>query len=172
MLYLAMASMIMLFAALTSALLVSKGKGDWQLFTIPAIFWVNSAIILFSSVTMHFAVKSYRELKKKAYMNWLLATTLLGMVFLTGQLMGWQQLTAGGIRLSGNVSGSYVYVISGLHAAHVLGGVVMLLLTLLRSRRQLINPDRLGGLKLLATYWHFVDVLWIYLMLFLYFNVS
>ncbi|MCS6917042.1 MAG: heme-copper oxidase subunit III [Chitinophagales bacterium] len=172
MLYLAIASMIMLFAALTSALLVSKGKGDWQLFTLPPIFWVNTLVILLSSGSMYLAVRSYRALQYKPYLNWLLATTLLGSAFLIGQLLGWQQLTAGGIRLSGNVSGSYLYVISGAHAVHVAGGVVMLLISLLRSWRRPLNPARLGGLQLLATYWHFVDLLWLYLMMFLYFNVS
>ncbi|MCS6991894.1 MAG: cytochrome c oxidase subunit 3 [Chitinophagales bacterium] len=172
MLWLAIASIIMLFAALTSALLVSKGKGNWQLFTIPAIFWVNTAVILLSSGTMVFAVRAYKSLEKKPYLNWLLATTILGIAFLIGQVLGWQQLTAGGIRLSGNVSGSYLYVISGVHAAHVVGGVVMLVISLVRSWRQAIRVERLAGLQLLATYWHFVDLLWLYLIVFLYLSVS
>jgi cytochrome c oxidase subunit 3 len=170
--WLAIASMIMLFAALTSAYIIRKAQGDWQQFRLPTIFWFNTAIILFSSFTMHRAVQSFKRYEDKAYRLWIIFTFLLGTAFLVGQYVGWLQLDAGGIHLTGNPSGSFVYVISGIHAAHILAGVIILFIAVLRAFFTKFNPNRLVKVQVMSMYWHFVDVLWIYLFIFFQINLA
>lgn len=169
--WLGMASMIMLFAALTSAYIVRKAQGDWLEFRLPTIFWLNTFLIVLSSVTMHRATTAFKKYNQNAYRLWLFATFILGAAFLAGQYMGWLQLDRGGIHLKGNPSGSFVYVISGVHAAHILGGVIILLISLLRAFFVKFNPNRLVRVQIMATYWHFVDVLWVYLFIFFQINL-
>jgi cytochrome c oxidase subunit III len=170
--WLAMASIIMLFAALTSAYIVRKAQGNWLEFRLPTIFWFNTLIILLSSVTMQRAVNAFKKYNQNAYRLWLTITFFLGTAFLIGQYIGWLQLDRGGIHLNGNPSGSFVYVISGVHAAHILGGVIILLLSVLRAFFMRFNPNRLVNVQIMATYWHFVDVLWIYLFIFFQINLA
>lgn len=170
--WLAMASMFMLFAAFTSALIVRRAQGNWQAFQLPTIFWVNTLIILCSSFTIARAVLSFKKYNVTGYRIWLVATFILGTAFLIGQWMGWEQLAAGGIHLDGNPSGSFLYVISGTHAAHILGGVIALFVITLRAFFVRFNPNRLSSIQIMATYWHFVDVLWIYLFILFKFYLS
>ena len=171
-LWLAMASIIMLFAAFTSAYIVRKAQGNWIEFRLPLIFWVNTLIIILSSITMMRAVTSFKKYNQNAYRIWLFITFILGTTFLIGQYIGWLQLDRGGIHLNGNPSGSFVYVISGVHAAHILGGVIILFISLLRAFFIRFNPNRLVNVQIMATYWHFVDVLWIYLFIFFQINLA
>jgi cytochrome c oxidase subunit III len=168
--WLGMASIIMLFAALTSAYIVRKGQGDWLVFRLPTIFWLNTIIIMLSSVTMYQATIAFKKYKQNSYRLWLLTTFLLGTAFLIGQYIGWLQLDRGGIHLNGNPSGSFVYVISGVHAVHILGGVIILFISLLRAFFMKFNPNRLVNVQIMGMYWHFVDVLWIYLFVFFQIN--
>lgn len=171
MMWLGIAGMVMLFAALTSAYLVRKGQGNWQAFHIPLIFWVNTGAIILSSVTMQISVKAFSKYDVQKYRRALLATLGLGTFFLIGQVVGWQQLDRGGIHLTGNPSGSYLYVISGVHAAHIAAGVLILFFAVLKSFFRPFNPNRLINLQITATYWHFVDILWIYLFIFFQINL-
>ena len=118
------------------------------------------------------AVNAFKKYNQNAYRIWLFITFILGSTFLIGQYMGWQQLDRGGIHLNGNPSGSFVYVISGAHAAHILGGVIILFISLLRALFMRFNPNRLVNVQIMATYWHFVDVLWIYLFIFFQINLG
>ncbi len=172
MLWLAIGGMIMFFAALTSALLARQSQGDWQLFYLPPIFWINTAVLLLSSFTMHRSVQLFREQNASAFRPWISATAVLGLLFLLGQVIGWALLTKGGIVLRGNASGAYLYVISGAHAAHVAGGVLILLVTAVRTYFRTPRWHRLVYLQLTATYWHFVDILWLYLVVFFQFTLS
>lgn len=170
-LWLGIASIIMLFAALTSAYIVRKAQGNWTEFRMPVIFWINTLIIILSSFTMKRAVKYFRELKESAYKIALTITFLLGVCFLIGQYMGWLALENIGIYINGNPSGSFVYVISGVHAAHIVGGLLIMLFSLIRALVKPFNPNRLVNVQMMATYWHFVDVLWIYLFIFFQVNL-
>ena len=169
--WLAIASIIMLFAAFTSAVLVREAQGDWLRFHIPFIFWVNTAIIILSSVTMHWAVKSFRKYRLRQYRLAITSTFLLGCLFLVGQYIGWVQLAEGGIKLAGNPSGSFLRVTTYTHAAHIAGGLIIMLIGVFRAFFRPYNPNRLVYVEIIATYWHFVDILWIYLFVFFQINL-
>lgn len=166
-LFLACASMVMLFAAFTSAYVVRKAAGNWLEFRLPDIFLVSTVIILASSATAHLANRSYRAEQVAAFRRWTLFTVVLGLLFVVTQYLGWQRLVEIGVPLNGNPSGSFVYVISGFHAAHVLGGIVAWLLILRTALRPFrVSAQRRLHLELTSIYWHFVDALWVYLLLF------
>ena len=175
-LWLGIACIIMSFAGFTSAYIVRKGAGNWVEFTLPVYFLVSAVIMVISSLTIQWAVLSFKNDKLKNYRWALGATVLLGSAFLFSQFMGWQKLQANGIELSGNPSGSFVYVISYLHFAHVTGGLLFVFIALIKSLFVFNNPanfliyrtdsNKSIRIGMLATYWHFVDILWLYLLIF------
>jgi cytochrome c oxidase subunit 3 len=164
----------MMFAGWTSAFLVRKAQGNWLLFPMPWSFWISTIVILTSSVTMHLTLRSFTQRKMKLYKAMLASTTFLGVAFMLLQLYGFYQLGQSGITLASNgdgVSGSFIYVISSVHILHMLGGVIALVVMYLVvnfSKKTKIYSST--GLEILSTYWHFVDVLWIYLFLFFLLN--
>lgn len=172
-LWLFLVTVIMVFASLTSYFIVRKSDGNWLDFHLPQYFWVNTAIILTSSLTMHLA---YLSAKKDKFQNLKLAmliTTLLGIAFLVGQYLSWKELYHGGIVFAGsqsNVSGSLVYVLSGLHGLHLIGGVIFLIVVSVSSFNYEIHSKNLVRIEMCATYWHFLDLLWVYLFVFLLLN--
>ena len=168
-LLLACASMVMMFAGLTSAYLVRQAAGNWLEFELPLIFSVNTGVILLSSLFLHTAYNGYRNGKEGQYRWFLVLAVLLGFAFLVLQYQGWLELQKIGIELSTNPSGSFVYAISGIHAAHVLGGVAALVLALLHafSLPYKLTAQRKLRFELTLIYWHFVDLLWVYLFVFL-----
>ncbi|MCO6484605.1 MAG: cytochrome c oxidase subunit 3 [Saprospiraceae bacterium] len=167
-LLLAIASMVMMFAAFTSAYVVRKSAGNWLEFRLPDLFFVSTVFLVVSSLTAEAARKAFARRQTMALKGWLLATLGLGLVFIGLQYMGWLALVEIGIPLNGNPSGSFVYVISGFHAMHVLGGLAAWMLTLNGTMRgRGFTPRRKLYLDLSATYWHFVDALWVYLLIFL-----
>lgn len=182
-LWLGIASMTMMFAGFTSAYIVKKADtSDWANFPIPSIFFISTVLILLSSLTMHLSRRSFNKDDVIGYRKYLLLTLILGTGFLVSQIIGWRQLVDEGILLQTQVSGAFFYVISGTHALHVLGGIVILLISLFRINRKIkdpvydltmaVSPIRKFRVDLVNTYWHFVDVLWIYLFLFLLYNHS
>jgi cytochrome c oxidase subunit 3 len=181
MMWLAMGSIAMYFIALTSALIVKKGEAIyWQDFRFPDVFWLSTVLVLFCSALMHLTVKSYSEARFKRFRVLLGSTLLMGLLFLGAQLLGWKVLTDGGMGFTSNVSGSFIYVISGVHGLHIVGGLLVMFIMwikAIRSRkdpifelRNIINPKRKHNLELLASYWHFVDLLWVYLFIFFKFT--
>lgn len=166
-LLLACASMIMLFAALTSAYIVRKAAGNWLEFRLPDMFAYSTAVLLLSSLTAAFALRSFNRqdvLKLRLFAS---ASLLLGVIFLFMQYLGWQSLLEIGVALDGNPSGSFIYVISGIHAAHVLGGLAAWFLSLRIAFRPFrFTERRKHQLEMVNIYWHFVDVLWVYLFIF------
>lgn len=178
-LWLALASIVMMFAGLTSAYIVRRAAGNWVDFKLPDLFQASTIVILLSSLTMAGAVRAFRNEKRQLYSLMLGLTLLLGSLFTFLQYKGWQELMGYGILLEGNPSGSFLYIISGVHAAHIIGGLVFLVIFFFKSlyKRDIIqklmeetNPDNSLSIELMATYWHFVDVLWIYLFVFLLYN--
>ncbi len=165
--YAACASIVMIFAGLSSAYLVKRNQGNWITYDIPAIFYYSTAVIVLSSVTLLLSRRAFINREMKQYKMWLLFTVVLGSAFVLLQYIGFKQLWASGITVTRNVSFSFLYVIVGVHALHVLGGVIALLVMYLKSysrKRKNYNPIYID---LMNTYWHFVDFLWIYLLIFL-----
>ena len=167
-LYLAMASIIMMFMALTSAYVVRKAAGNWLEFRLPTIFFVNTVVLLASSLTAHLSYRSLLKEAASAYRSYTILTFVLGVVFLVLQVIGWQQLFQIGVPLDGNPSGSFIYVISGIHGAHVIGGLVALFIALWQAFKPFALTDRRKRhAEMVNVYWHFVDILWLYLIIFL-----
>ncbi len=163
-------SIIMLFAAFTSAYLVRKAEGNWLEFKLPSLFWYSSVVLLASSATMHYAYSAAKKDQFGALKTSILFTFVLGLIFLVLQFYGWIQLVEMNVYFVGNPSGSFVYVLSGLHGLHLLSGLVVLLFALVAAFQFKINAKALTQIKICATYWHFLDLLWLYLFLFLVFN--
>ncbi|MCS7073986.1 MAG: cytochrome c oxidase subunit 3 [Bacteroidia bacterium] len=163
-------STTMLFAGLTSAYLVRQGAGNWLEFSMPTVFWLNTVIILLSSGSMWYAMQAAKKDDYPKLLAGLWITTLLAIVFVAGQWIGWQKLTKMNVFLVGNPSGSFFYVITGLHAFHLVAGIITLVFQLVRAARYKITSKNLLGLELCSMYWHYLDLLWIYLFVFLLVN--
>lgn len=171
-LYIAIGSMVMLFAGITSGYIVSKSGGTWLYFDLPVPFWFSTGIILLSSFTMKMAVNAAKSGNANSTTGYLLFTSLLGLVFAILQFWGWSDMVSQKIFFAGkssNAAGSYMYVITGLHLAHLAGGLIALLVSYNRSQRGKYTVQNHSGLLLTSTYWHFLDILWVYLFLFLLF---
>ena len=165
-LWVACASMMMLFAAFTSAYVVRQAAGNWLEFQLPSLFFYSTAVILLSSLTLHGSYYSFKQGNANLYRLLLIVSLLLGLGFVVMQYMGWNQLNAIGVPLDGNPAGSFVYVISGVHAAHVLGGIAAIALALMHAYvlPYKLTKRRKLRFELTLTYWHFVDFLWVYLL--------
>ncbi len=161
-------SVTMLFAAFTSAYLVRRAGSDWAPLQIPSVLWVSTAVLLASSVTMELARRYFQDWKPLASRKWMAATFVLGVSFICGQLLAWQQLADQGIFLQSHPHSSFFYVFTAVHAVHVLGGIAALLYVLVQSWRYKLAPGISSAPALCATYWHFVDAVWIYLFVVLF----
>lgn len=168
-LWIGMASITMMFAALTSSYLVRKPAGNWYEFKLPNEFFISTILILLSSYTIEWAYRNFKKAELQAYRLGILLTWLLGIGFLISQVLAWQALAAKGITVDLNVSGSFLYAMSGIHALHVFGGIGALTVSLLTALfvSGEITDWRVLKLDLVRQYWHFVDIVWIYLLLFL-----
>lgn len=171
-LWVAMASILMMFAGFTSAYIVKRADSNWLEFKLPPIFWVSTVAILLSSLTLHLAGKSFRARQMAKYKVLITATVVLGLLFTILQWLGFQYLQDHGVKLIGNNSnpaGSFLGVITGVHILHVLGGVIVLLIIFFKAyNRKTISYSNIQ-LDVATTYWHFVDAIWIYL--FIFFNI-
>lgn len=164
----ACASILMMFAAFTSAYIVRQAAGNWLEFRLPDIFYINTLVILLSSATLHGSYLAFKRGKTQAYRVLLGITLFLGLAFLALQYQGWLALTAIGVELTTNPSGSFVYVISGVHAAHILGGIAALVVAIIHATAlpHKVTPARKLRFEMTLIYWHFVDFLWVYLLVF------
>lgn len=168
-LWVAMGSIVMMFAGLTSAYIVRSNQANWLQFDLPVIFWYSTAVILASSITMQVSVRSFKAREMKSYRRFISITALLGVVFALLQILGFRYLHNHGIPLIGsgsNPSASFLGVIAGIHALHVLGGVIALLVVFIRAHSTRIRTYSPVTVEIVSTYWHFVDILWIYLFIF------
>jgi cytochrome c oxidase subunit III len=164
----ALGAITMSFAALTSALVVRQGTGvDWQHITLPRIVYFNALILMASSVTLEFArrrVAAYArgvESQIAAPMRWLLITLSLGLFFLAGQYVAWLHLRSQGLYLATNPNSSFFYVFTGVHAVHVLGGLAGLVYAINKLKRSVLRQSTFAAV---SQYWHFMDILWLYLL--------
>lgn len=163
-----LATLSMLFAGFTSAYLVRRTVSDWQPIAMPPVLWLNTAMLFSSSITLEAARGSMRRRRTAALNGWLLATAVLGMAFLVGQLFAWRQLAAQGIYVPTNPHSSFFYMLTGVHGLHLLGGILALLYALGRAWRSRLASAEPHALDLCATYWHFVDGVWLYLFLLMF----
>ncbi len=181
MMWIAMGSMAMAFAGLTSGYMVRQAQGNWRYYSLPAMFWYSTVAIVISSITMHLGVKAFKNREMSKFKMLMTTTLALGIVFGLLQYGGFYQLyhqlqqvringevlnQATTVRVNGNPSESFLYVIAGLHLLHLAGGLVGLLIVFLRTFSKRVKVYNATGLEITATYWHFVDILWVYLFVF------
>lgn len=160
-------TIIMLFASQTSAYLVRRAEGNWTEFDIPVIFWYSTGVLIVSSIFMHLA---YLAAKRDEFSKLKIFITLAfssGVIFLVMQYLGWQDLQLSGVYLKGNPSGSFYYIFTGLHGAHLITGLAVLFFAFIAAMRMGIHAKNLVQIEVCATYWHFLDILWVYLFVFL-----
>lgn len=169
-LWLFIVSISMLFAALTSAYMVRKSEGNWLNVEMPTLFWISSAIILISSLTMHLAVRSAGKDDFSKLKTWISLTLILGLGFLITQYMGWSELVTSNVYFVGNPAGSFVYVFSGLHGLHIVSGIVFLAIIFYLVLAQKVHSKNMNSIQMCASFWHFLDGLWLYLFTFLLLN--
>jgi len=171
-LWIGLVSITMFFAALTSAVVVSKGSSDWLEFEMPVEFLVSTIIILLSSFTYKWAISGAKKDNNQQLKTGIMATLVLGLAFFLSQFLGWNTLVEKGVFFSGiqaSGSGSYLYALTGLHLAHLVGGLISLVVVYVKAIKNIYGSNNLLGLQLSSTYWHFLDGLWIYLFIFLTF---
>ncbi len=175
--WLALAAILMMFAALSSAYVFrsTRTMQSWQAFEVPRLLWVSTGLILLSSATFEAARRALKKERGDVYRRWLGVSLCLGLGFLISQLLAWRQLVGQGIYLATNPHSSFFYLLTGLHALHLLGGILGLSVLLLRARRAAREPDsRLMQAKrgaiadAMGLYWHFMDGLWVYLFALLF----
>jgi cytochrome c oxidase subunit 3 len=169
-LWLGIGGIIMLFAALTSAYVVMEGRTSWMRFDLPVTFGISTFVILLSSVSMNMALSATKKNNSKKAATALLITLVLGILFTVIQFFGWHELFANNIVFAGkesNPAGSFIYVFTGLHIAHLFGGLIALAVTMFKNSKQIYKAGDMLGMELCTSYWHFLDGLWVYLFLFL-----
>ncbi|HQQ93261.1 MAG TPA: cytochrome c oxidase subunit 3 [Bacteroidia bacterium] len=171
-LYIGILSIVMLFAGLTSAYVVRADNGNWLVFKLPSITIMSTAFLVCSSLSMLLAQNAIKKDKHRLTAFGLALTLVLGIAFLYTQFAAWKQLTDQGIYFVGkysNASGSFLYLIALIHLLHMSGGLLALMVSLGKTLLKKYSSADYLGLELTAIYWHFLDLLWVYLFLFLYF---
>ncbi len=157
-LWVAIGSIVMMFAGLTSAYIVKSNQASWQSIVIPKIFWYSTAVILTSSLTIQMALRSFKDREMNRYRVLIAVTTALGILFVV--------LWNSGVTFKGSNAGQFLYVISGLHVVHVIGGVIALIVIFIKAFFGATKNYSSLPVELVSTYWHFVDFLWLYLFIF------
>lgn len=180
-LWVAMGSISMMFAGLTSAYIVRESQGNWRYYDLPGVFTLSTVAIVISSITMFFAVKMFKARRMSQFRLLMSATLVFGLLFGALQYAGFYQLyhqlqhvringqvlnEATPVRVNGNPSESFLFIIAGLHLAHLLGGIIALVIVFFKAFRKRVKTYNATGLEVAASYWHFVDVLWLYLFVF------
>ncbi len=172
--WLGLASVVMLFVAMTSAYVLryytsqNAKVPDWKPLNVPSALWITTVIILASSITIELARRALRHNRYQLFRTMLVATTLLGVVFIIGQLIGWQQLVAQGVYLYSNAHSSFFYILTALHGIHLLGGLLALTYVTIPALRLRITMKNRHTVEVTTLYWHFMDGLWVYLFALLF----
>jgi cytochrome c oxidase subunit 3 len=169
----AMISMVMMFAGLTSAFVVSKSRADWlKDFQLPTAFYYSTVVIIGCSITFHLAKKAIQKDKQKETTTFLLATLALGILFVVLQFVGFGQIVESGYYFTGaesSITTTFLYIVTLVHLLHLAGGLIALFVIIFKQLKNKYNSKETLGIELGAMYWHFLDFLWIYLFLFLFF---
>lgn len=160
----------MLFASLTSAYIVRQAEGNWLYFNLPSMLNWTTAVILVSSASMQMAYWSAKKDLLEKVKLWVSITMVLGVVFLVGQVLAWKELVAQNVYFVGNPSGSFLYVLTGLHGLHIISAIVYLVIVMVSAFRFKIHSRSLAQIEMCTTYWHFLGGLWLYLFIFLILN--
>lgn len=168
-LWVAIGSILMMFAGLTSAYIVKRAQASWALLEIPMVFWVSTVVILISSGTIYLAQKAFKQRDFQKYRSLLRLTALLGLAFVILQVVGFMQFGKQDIKLIGagsNASYSFLLAIASLHALHLIGGVIALFVIYAKAKSTSVKIYSSVPIEVVSTYWHFVDLLWLYLIIF------
>lgn len=167
-LFVACASMMMMFAGLTSAYIIRQAAGNWLEFALPNMFYYNTVVLLASSLILQASYSAFKKENAALYRGLLVLGFLAGLTFIVLQYQAWLAMDLNGVRFDGNPSGSFVYVLSGIHVAHVLGGISAIIVALAHAFILPVKatPKRKLRFEMTLIFWHFVDALWIYLLLF------
>jgi cytochrome c oxidase subunit 3 len=176
MLWIGIASMAMAFAGLSSGYIVSRSalleRESWFVFELPSYFYVSTAVILLSSVTMIYALRQAKSGSTARSTQALILTLALGLAFAVLQILGWQALHENGVFFTGegsNPAGSWVYAITFFHLLHMIAGVITLFVTTIKSALGKYVQGNTLGIELTSIFWHFLDIVWIFLFTFLLF---
>jgi cytochrome c oxidase subunit III len=169
-----LASVVMLFTSLTSAYIVRiAAANDWRQIPMPRVLLVSTVVLLLSSITFETGKRKLKQRGTAAARRWVMLTTVLGFAFLALQVIAWRQLISQGVYLASNSQSSFFYLLTATHGVHLLGGLLALVYLMLRSRRMVANDftqaRSVAVTSAAALYWHFMDALWIYLFLLLFF---
>ncbi len=169
-LWLGVVSITMLFGAFTSAYIVSMGSKNWMVFDLPVWFYYSTACIVLSSLAVYMAQRTIQKGNPKNLSLWMIVSFVFALLFILFQFNGWHSLTEQGVYFTGStssLSGSYLFVLTGLHIVHVFAGILALIITLFKAIKNAYTQENHGGVKRFAIYWHFLTFLWVYLLLFL-----
>lgn len=173
MLWFGIASLIMSFAGWTSAFVVSRTRKDWlKDYELPEAFLWSLGVILLSSLMFILAKRALKNNKRQTTTLFLMATLILGVIFIALQFSGFNEMIASGYNFTGptsNITMTFIFLIAAVHIAHVVVGLICLLVVIVNHLRKKYSSNNMLGLELAGTFWHFVDILWLYLFLFLYF---
>lgn len=170
-LWLLIIGMSMLFAAFTSAYIVRQAEGNWYPFELSPMFGYSTMVVILSSITMYLAYRAAKNDELTQLKSGIVATILLGLIFSVLQYLGWKEMVDNRLFFINpddgtKVSASFLYVISGTHLLHLLGGIIFLMVVLYKSFKFQVHKKNLLTLQMCQTYWHFVGILWVYLYLF------
>jgi cytochrome c oxidase subunit 3 len=164
-----MVSMVMMFAGLTSGYIVRQAEGNWFVFELPSIFYLSTFFIIASSVSMQWAYSSVKKNNISNLRTGLIITLGLGLAFTFTQFTAWSELVRMDVFFIGNPSGSFLYVLTGLHLLHLAGGIIFLLVVTTGTIRNKYHSNNTLPIELCSIYRHFLDGLWVYLFVFLLF---
>lgn len=173
MLWFGIISLIMSFAGLTSAFIVSSSREDWLSdFVLPSSFTYSTLIIFLSSIFLYAAKQTLKKNQAVTTTSLLIGVLVLGIAFIYSQILGFNQIISSGYNFTGptsNITMSYVYIIAVVHIVHVLAGIICLIVVIINQLNKKYSSENTLGFDLASTFWHFVDILWLYLFFFLYF---
>ena len=159
----------MVFLAFTAALLMRREiSNDWVSMHKPSILWVNTGVLLLSSLALERGRGQLQSGNRTLFNRWWTAGTVLGILFLIGQALAWRQLRNSGVYLAANPSTAFFYILTASHAAHLLGGLTALVYVDVQALQFSLGPAKRTAIDCSAIFWHFLDVLWIYLMVLFY----
>lgn len=169
-LWLFMVTVVMLFAAWTSAYIVRQSEGNWLEYDLPEVFWITSGIVVLSSISLQWA---YLSAKKDNFVQLrvgMVTTVLLGIAFLVGQWYSWVALVDREVFFVGNPAGSFLYVLTGMHGIHLISGLLFLIIVVISTFNMKVHSKSMVVMEMATTYWHFLGGLWLYLFMFLQLN--